>query len=64
MSDHEYTEISIPKDLHNYLKLIGKEYSMSADKLFEKIIEFQLDKIESGKSLEITGYDMGKILNS
>jgi len=37
---------------------------MSVDKLFEKIIEYQLDKLESGESLEITGYDMGKILNS
>jgi len=62
MGDYEYIEIQ--KDFHDYLKLMGKEYSMSASKLLEKLIEFQLDKIESGKSLEITGYDMGKILNS
>ena len=64
MSDHDYTPFLIPKDLHDYLELIGKEYSMSASKLLEKLIEFQLDKIKSGKSYEITGYDMGKILNS
>ncbi len=61
MSDYEYMEI--PKDLYDSLEIIAKEHSIPVNKLFEKLLEIQLDKLESGENLGFTRWDIERILN-